>query len=76
MYQKWKNDESNSIQFNRFIHALTSMLLKYNMLARLSGNNINFLKNNILFRIIIKLIIIIISWIYIFLFLQYMILMI
>lgn len=52
------------------------MLLKYNMLARLSGNNINFLKNNILFRIIIKLIIIIISWIYIFLFLQYMILMI
>lgn len=51
------------------------MLLKYNMLARLSGNNINFLKNNILFRIIIKLIIII-SWIYIFLFLQYMILMI
>lgn len=52
------------------------MLLKYNMLARLSDNNINFLKNNILFRIIIKLIIIIISWIYIFLFLQYMILMI
>lgn len=59
-----------------YIHHQLNMLLKYNVLARLSGNNINFLKNNILFKIIIKLIIIIISWIYIFLFLQYMILMI
>lgn len=57
-----------------YIHHQLNMLLKYNVLARLSGNNINFLKNNILFKIIIKLIII--SWIYIFLFLQYMILMI
>lgn len=59
-----------------YIHHQLNMLLKYNVLVRLSGNNINFLKNNILFKIIIKLIIIIISWIYIFLFLQYMILMI
>lgn len=59
-----------------YIHHQLNMLLKYNVSARLSGNNINFLKNNILFKIIIKLIIIIISWIYIFLFLQYMILMI
>lgn len=59
-----------------YIHHQLNMLLKYNVLTRLSGNNINFLKNNILFKIIIKLIIIIISWIYIFLFLQYMILMI
>lgn len=58
-----------------YIHHQLNML-KYNVSARLSGNNINFLKNNILFKIIIKLIIIIISWIYIFLFLQYMILMI
>lgn len=57
-----------------YIHHQLNMLLKYNVSARLSGNNINFLKNNILFKIIIKLIII--SWIYIFLFLQYMILMI
>lgn len=51
------------------MHHQLSMLLKYNMLAR-SSSNINFLKNNILSRIIIKLIIIT-SWIYIFLFLQY-----
>lgn len=50
------------------MHHQLSMLLKYNMLAR-SSSNINFLKNNILSRIIIKLIIIT-SWIYIFLFLQ------